>query len=58
MKKEYSIPIVEKITIDYKVQTTDSSSCYSSVINKQIPGDPRECAEGTASTFWWAPGSV
>ena len=53
MKKKYVAPIVEKVTFDYKVQTSGagSTSCFGSVMN--VSEGPVECASGTPVYWGW-----
>lgn len=54
MRKQYSTPIVEKITFDYKVQTSSASQCYESVMNERpAGGDSRTCESGTPISMGW-----
>ena len=51
MKKEYSVPVVEKVDFDYKIQTTEST-CIESVMN-QNPTATNACTEGTRVSLGW-----
>lgn len=35
MKRRYITPYCEKITFDFRIQTTVASECYESVINQR-----------------------
>ena len=50
MKKNYVTPVIEKITFDYAVQTSQSS-CFGSVIN--VKTDVSTCGEGTPIYPGW-----
>jgi hypothetical protein len=52
MKKRYVTPVVEKVTFDYKVQTSSGSSgCFGSVIN--VSHGITLCDEGTPTYIGW-----
>lgn len=51
MKKNYSAPVVEKVTFDYTVQTSQSTSCTGSVMNIATTLD--QCGEGTPTYWGW-----
>ena len=50
MEKEYKKPLIEKVTYDYKIQTT-ASTCFGSIIN--VATSVSECGEGTPSYIGW-----
>lgn len=53
MEKQYEKPIIEKVSFDYKIQTSSNSDqkCFGSIIN--VKTDERECGEGTPSYVGW-----
>ena len=54
MKRQYSKPIVQKISFDYKTQIVTQSTpsqCFGSVINVATSYD--QCGEGTRNYFGW-----
>ena len=51
MKRQYSRPVVEKISFDYRVQilTESQVDCFESVINERVgDGIPEQGPAGTA----------
>ena len=50
MRKQYSEPIVEKVTFDYTVQIS-TASCFGSIIN--VATSDSECGEGTPIYSGW-----
>ena len=59
MNKNYTSPIVEKITFDYKVQTSESQTeCFESVMNQRPSGESTvgpgtQCVAGTPVVVGW-----
>ncbi len=52
MKRNYSTPLIEKITFDYKDQITcTSASCFGSVINVSVGTEV--CGLGTPFYIGW-----
>ncbi len=52
MKKRYNSPVFEKITFDYKIQTSNSSTeCFGSVIN--VSYGITVCDDGTPQYIGW-----
>ncbi len=53
MKKQYSRPVVEKISFDYRTQivTESPSECFGSVMNVKTAID--ECGEGQRFYYGW-----
>ena len=53
MKKQYKVPMFEKVTFDYKaqMQTGSTPSCFGSVINTATSASV--CGEGTPMYFGW-----
>ena len=60
MKKKYVTPFIEKITYDYKIQTSSTAECFESVINVRVGGTydgspvPKGvCVEGIIVYIGW-----
>ena len=52
MRKQYSTPVVEKITFDYKVIHTSSVECFGSIINV-VPDGDTVCRSGEPFYVGW-----